>query len=91
METSVRAKWQAFKAWKPGKGTSADYDLTKLIAKHIVHHAQHEADKAVYENIDPVIVLPPCQPDVDVDVVGDKLVKSDAGKMSMSEVAKQKA
>ena len=43
------------------KGTRASNNATKRIARHAVHHARQEADKKVYENIDPVFrSLPPC-------------------------------
>ena len=48
VEKAIAAKRKAFKAWKAGKGTRASYD-----ARHAVHHARQEADKKVYENIDP--------------------------------------
>ena len=50
MEKVIAAKWTAFKAWKAGKGTRASYDAAKRNARH---HARQEADKQVYENIDP--------------------------------------
>ena len=53
MEKVIAAKWQAFKAWMTGKGTRASYNEAKCIARHTVHHARQEADKVVYENIDP--------------------------------------
>ena len=49
----ITAKWQAFRAWKTGKGTRASYYAAKGIARRAVHHARHEADKEVYKNIDP--------------------------------------
>ena len=53
MKKAIAAKRTAFKAWKAGKGTGASYDAAKLNARHAVHHARQEADKNVYENIDP--------------------------------------
>ena len=53
MEKAIAAKRTAFKAWKAGKGTRASYDAAKRNARHVVHHARQEADKKVYENIDP--------------------------------------
>ena len=60
-----------------------------------MHHARQEADKKVYENIDPksseVYRLANQFRRENADVVGDKPVKNDAGEMSMSEDLKQKA
>ena len=60
-----------------------------------MHHAREEADKKVYENIDPksskVYPLANQFRRENTDVVGDKPVKNDAGEMSMSEDSKQKA
>ena len=58
-----------------------------------MHHVRHEADKVVYEGIDhksPDILANQMRKE-NVDVVGDKPVKNDAGEMSMSEEAKQNA
>ena len=95
MEKAIAAKGTAFKAWKAGKGTRASYDAAKRNARHAVHHARQEADKKVYENIDPksseVYHLANQFRRENTDVVGDKPVKNDAGEMSMSEDSKQKA
>ena len=60
-----------------------------------MHHARQEADKKVYENIDPksseVYRLANQFRRENTDIVGDKPVKNDAGEMSMSEDSKQKA
>ena len=60
-----------------------------------MHHACQEADKKVYENIDPksseVYPLANQFRRENTDVVGDKPMKNDAGEMSMSEDSKQKA
>ena len=60
-----------------------------------MHHASQEADKKVYENIDPkfleVYRLANQFRRENADVVGDKAVKNDAGEMSMSKDSKQKA
>ena len=53
VEKAIADKRKAFKAWKTGKGTKAAYDAAKRIARHAAHHARQEADKKVYENIDP--------------------------------------
>ena len=53
VEKAIAAKRTAFKAWKAGKGTRASYDAAKRNARHAVHHARQEADKKLYENIDP--------------------------------------
>ena len=53
VEKAIAAKRKIFKALKTGKGTKASYDAAKRIATHAVHHAHQEADKKVYENIDP--------------------------------------
>ena len=58
-------------------------------------HAHQEANKKVYENIDPksseVYHLANQFRRENADVVGDKLVKNDAGEMSVSKDSKQKA
>ena len=91
----IRAKLQAFKAWKAGKCTQASYNTAKRISRRVVHHACHEADKVVYEGIDhkssDIFHLAKQMRKENVDVVGDKPLKSDAGEMSMSEDAKQNA
>ena len=60
-----------------------------------MHHAHQEADKKVYENIDPksseVYHLANQFRRENTDVVGDKPMKNDAGDMSVSEDSKQKA
>ena len=95
LEKAIAAKRTAFKAWKAGKGTRASYDAAKRNAWHAVHHARQEADKKVYENIDPKSSEAYCLATQfkreNTDVVGDKPVKNDAGEMSMSEDSKQKA
>ena len=95
VEKAIAAKPKAFKAWKTGKGTRASYDAAKRNARHAVHHARQAADKMVYENIDPksseVYHLANQFRRENIDVVGDKPVKNDAGEMSVSEVSKQKA
>ena len=95
MEKAIAAKWTAFKTWKAGKGTRASYDAAKRNARHAVHHARQEADKKVYENIDPksseVYRLANQFRRENTDVVGYKLVKNDAGEISMSEDSKQMA
>ena len=53
MEKAIAAKGKAFKAWKTGKGTRASYDAAERNTRHAVHHAHQEADKKVFENIDP--------------------------------------
>ena len=95
VEKAIAAKRTAFKAWKAGKGTRASYDAAKRNARHAVHHAHQEADKKVYENIDPksseIYRFANQFRRENTDVVGDKPVKNDAGEMSVSEDSKQKA
>ena len=95
VEKAIATKQTAFKAWKAGKGTRTSYDAAKWNARHAVQHARQEADKKVYENIDPksseVYHLANQFRGENTDVIGDKPVKDDAGKMSMSEDTKQKA
>ena len=95
VEKVIAAKRKAFKAWKAGKGTRASYDAAKRNARHAVHHACQEADKKVYENIDPKSSEVYCLANQfrreNTDAVGDKTVKNDAEEMSMSEDSKQKA
>ena len=86
---------QAFKSWKAGKGARTSYDAAKRNTRHAVHHARQEADKKVYENIDPksseVRRFANQFRRENTDVVGDKPVRNDAGEMSISEDSKQKA
>ena len=89
----ITAKRQAFRAWKTGKGTRASYH-TKHIAGRAVHHARQEADKEVYKNIDPksseLYSLANQFRKENADI-GDKLLKNDAGEISVSDDSKQKA
>ena len=64
VEGAIVGKQLAFKAWKTGKGTKETYCTAKRIARCTVHHACKDADKAVYENIDPQVLrnFSPCQP-----------------------------
>ena len=85
MEKAIAAKWKAFKAWKTVKGTRASYDAAKCIARHAVHHAHHEADKKIYENIDPKSsafyrLVNQLRRET-ADAAGDKPVKNDAEEM----------
>ena len=95
VEKAISAKRKAFKVWKAGKDTKASYDAAKRNARQAVHHARQEADKKVYENIDPkssdVYHLANQFRRENTDIVGDKPVKNDAGEMSVSEGSKQKA
>ena len=85
----------SLKAWKAGKCTRASYNTAKRISRQVVHHARHEADKVVYDGIDhkssDIFRLANQIRKENVDIVGDKLVKNDAGEMSMSQEAKQNA
>ena len=80
VEKAIAAKRKAFEAWKAGKS----YDAAKRNARHAVHHARQEADKKVYENIDPkfseVYRLANRFRRENTDVVGDKPVKNDDSK-----------
>lgn len=71
------------------------YDSAKCIARQAMHHAHHETEKVVYENIglklSDIFHLANQMWWENVDVVGHKLVRNDAGEMSMSKVSKQKA
>ena len=95
VDDAIKAKRQAFKAWKAGKCTRASYNTAKCISRCVVHHARQEADKVVYEGIDhkssDIFRLANQMRKENVDVVGDKPVKNDTGEMSMSEEAKQNA
>ena len=95
VEKAIAAKRKAFKAWNTGKGTRASYDAAKRNARHAVYQAHQEANKKVYENIDPKSSEVYCLANQfrreNADVVGDKPVKNDAGEMSTSEDSKQKA
>ena len=83
VEKAIAAKRTAFKAWKASKGTRASYYAAKRNARHAVHHTRQEADKKVYENIDPksseVYPLANQFRRENTDAVGDKPVKNDAG------------
>ena len=86
VEKAIAAKGTAFKAWKTGKGTRASYDAAKCNAP-----CSSRSQKA-YENIDPksseVYRLANQLRGENTDVDGGKLVKNDAGEMSMSEDSK---
>ena len=88
VDDAITAKCKAFKAWKAGKCTRASYNTAKRIYRCLVHHARHEADKVVYEGIDHkssnILGLANQMRKENVDVVGDKPVKNEAGEMSMS-------
>ena len=89
VEKAIVAKQKAFKAWKAGKGTRASYDAAKRNARHAVHNACQEADKQVYETIDPksseVYRIANQFRRENTDAVADKPVKNDVGEVSMSE------
>ena len=95
VDGAIIAKRQAFKAWKAGKCTRASYNTAKRISRRMVNHARHETDKVVYDGIDhkssDIFSLTNQMRKENVDVVGNKPVKNDAGEMSMSEEAKQNA
>ena len=95
LDHAITAKRQAFKARKAGKCTRASYNTAKRISRRVVHHARQEADKVVHAGIDhklsDIFCLTNQMRKENVDVVGDKPVKDDAGEMSMSEEAKQNA
>ena len=81
-EGAIVAKRHAFNAWKVGKGTKETYCMAKRIAKHMVH-----IDPKSLENF----YLANQMRRENVDVLGDKPIRNDAGEMSLSEEAKQKA
>ena len=62
-----------------GNGTKETYCTAKRIARRKVHHAHKDADKALYENIDPksseIFRLANQMRRENVDIVGDKPVK----------------
>ena len=78
-----------------GNVTKEAYDTTNRIARRTVHHARKDADKTVYENIDPksseMFRLANQMRRENVDFVGDKPVRNDARGMSLNEEAKQRA
>ena len=92
LEKAIAAKGKAFMAWKTGKGTRASYDAAKCTSRHAMHHAHQDVNKKAYENIDPkcleVYRLANQFRRENTDVDGGKLVKNDAGEMSMSEDSK---
>ena len=81
VDDAITAKGQAFKAWKAGKCTRASYNTAKSTSRRVVHHARHEADKVVYEDIDhkssDIFRLANQMRKENVDVVGNKPVKND--------------
>ena len=91
VEGAIVPKRLGFKAWKAGKGTKEAYCTAKRNARSVVHHANKDADKAVYENIDPkssqMYRLANQMRRENVDVVGGKPVRNDAAEMSLSEEA----
>ena len=66
-----------------------EHHITARISRRVVHHARHEADKMVDDVIDhkssDFFRLANQMRKENVDVVGDKPVKNDAGEMSMCE------
>ena len=76
LDTSVKEKSRAFKAWKAGAGTRAVYDTAKRSARRAVHHAREEAEKGMFENINPhspdIFRLANQMQRDDEDVVGEK-------------------
>ncbi len=97
VDTAVKEKRRLYKVWKASKSAKAkaDYNTAKRAARHAVYHARHQAEKAMFENINPrsseVYHLAKQMRRENVDVVGDKPVKNDAGEMSISDEDKQKA
>ena len=94
LDTAVKEKRQKYKAWKVGTATRAEHDTAKRTARRAVYHAHHEADKSVFENIDPrsaniVLYRLANQMRRENDVVGDKSIKNDMGVMSTTDDAKQ--
>ena len=82
------------KALKADKSTKETYSRAKCIVRRKVHHARQAADNAVLENINPKSSEVFClanQMRENADVVGDKPVRNDAGELSLSKKAKQKA
>ena len=78
-----------------GRLVKASYHAAKRIARYAMHHTRQEADKEVYKNIDSksseVYHLVNQLRRETADVVGEKPMKNDAGKLSMSEDSKRKA
>lgn len=95
VEQTIKAKRLAFKAWKSGKGTRAEYDTAKRISRQAVHHARQEADKQIYKKADPnsteVYRLANQMRKENMDVVGDKPVRNDLGELSLSQETLEKA
>ena len=81
--------------WQLHTLSVASYEPAKGISRGMVHHARHKADNLVYESIDhklpDVFHLPKEMRKENVDVLGDKPVKNDAGEMSLIQEAKQNA
>ena len=95
VEKDVSAKRQAFKKWKKGKGKRETYEAAKRTAKHTVHQARQEAEKKVFDNVDPksseIYRIASQMRRENTDVVGDKPVRNDAGELTLNDESKQKA
>ena len=94
MNTWKRSLLPSGKLSRPGGLVKALGHHTMQASEMPMHHTRQEADKKVYENIDPksseVYRLANQFRRENTDV-GDKPVKNDAGEISMSEDSKQKA
>lgn len=52
IEDVVCEKTRCFRNWKAG-GSRENYNAAKRIAKRIIHHAKSDAEKELFQNIDP--------------------------------------
>ena len=96
VEEAVKEKRRCFKLWKAG-GSRAAYNTAKRASNHAVHEAKSEAEKVALQKIDPKSVdiyiyrLAKQMRCDNQDVMGEKLVKNDAGQLSLDEEAKRAA
>ena len=91
---AVRKKRRCFKLRKAG-GSGAAYNTAKRTSNRAVHQARSEAEKVAVQKIDPrsgdVYRLARQMRRDNQDVMGEKPVKNDAGKLSLDEEAKKEA
>ena len=97
VDSLIKAKRQAFKAWKKGTGPRSLYDDAKRRARRAVHQARLEADKTFFEKVAPgsdntaVFRLAKQLRRENADVVGEKPVRNDNGELALDDESLQKA
>ena len=91
---AVEAKRRAYRAWKKG-GSREEYNNAKRLAKLAVCQAKQEASLADFSDIDPkgdkVFRIAKQMMRENQDVMGEKCVKNDEGKLALTPEAKKAA